>query len=103
VNATIRLKVFDRAKGYCECGCRRPITFETGRADHFFGRAKVEEKIANVWALAIPCDELKTNNRPSSIYWFRLFRDHCRKHRYEPEFERAQTRIMVLKQKGLVS
>ncbi len=100
----IRLACFERSRGYCECGaCGRTITFENSRADHFFGRGHVAESVSNVWLIAIPCDELKTACKPSSVYWLRLFREHCRKHRYREEFERAQTRIAVLKQKGLAA
>ena len=101
---SIRLAVFERAGGYCECGvCRKTITFETGHLDHAFGRAKAAESVSNCWALAIACDELKTSNKPSRVYWLRLFRDHCRRHRYAAEFERAQSAIAWLKAKGLAA
>ncbi len=99
----IRLAVFERSRGFCECGCGKRITFENSRLDHFFGRARIPESVSNTWLVAIACDELKTACKPSSVYWLRLFREHCRRHRYREEFERAQTRIAVLKQKGLAA
>lgn len=104
MNKSIRIAVFERAKGYCECGqCGRTITFESGHLDHAFGRAKAPESLETCWALDYRCDALKTSCKPSRAYWLRLFREHCRRHRYRAEFERAETDIAVLKAKGLAA
>ncbi len=99
----IRLAVFARCRGHCECRCGRAVTFESGRLDHFFGRAKVAESVTNCWFLHRECDELKTVNRPAAVYWLRTFREHCRKYRFQPEFELAELKIAKLKQKGLAA
>ncbi len=99
----IRAAVFKRADGKCECGCSRSITPETGRADHFFGRAKAEETVETVWALAIPCDEGKTNSRPSAVMWCDRFRMHALLHGYGAAAERAATKAQVLAVKGFTS
>lgn len=72
----LRAAVFLRARGRCECGCRRSITAESGHLDHHFGRAKAEESMATCWALHPTCDDAKTNNRPSAIHWLRKFYRH---------------------------
>ena len=96
----IRALVFARAKGRCECGCQRPITPETGRLDHFFGRSRAES-VETCWGLSVQCDEAKTNNRPSSIVWCRRFFVHARRHGYAEEIERVTEKGLVLRQKGL--
>ncbi len=100
MNKGIRQAVFARSKGRCECGCEKPITFESGHADHFFGRAKAEESVDTVWFLALHCDELKTTCRPSSIHWCRLFFAHARKHGYQKQMERVEAKARVLIAKG---
>jgi len=32
--AELRLQAFERSGGICECGCRRPVTFEKGEMHH---------------------------------------------------------------------
>ncbi len=98
----IRAAVFAREKNRCACGCRRWITEETGRLDHFFGRAKVPQAVSNCWALAINCDEAKTQNKPSAAAWLQRFAWHCGKHGYAAERELALAKLNVLQVKRLV-
>lgn len=64
-----------RAAGVCECGCKRHLR---GReVDHFFGRAKAEETLANVWVLHPDCHYAKTNNSPHRRHWLLKFIAHC--------------------------
>ncbi len=99
----IRLAVFERCRGYCEGRCGRSVTFESGRADHFFGRSRVAESVSNVWFLCLACDSEKTVSKPSSVWWLRTFREHCRIHKFRPEFEMAETKIAWLKAKGMAA
>jgi hypothetical protein len=64
-----------RAGGLCECGCGRRVP--PGEADHFFGRAKVEEQEFNCWILHPWCHQQKTLNAPSWDYWALRFIAHC--------------------------
>lgn len=98
----IRTAVLARAKNHCECGCGRWITYETMRLDHAFGRAKVPQAVSNCWALAIPCDEQKTANKPSAAHWLQRFAWHCGKHGYAGERELALSKLNVLQVKKLV-
>lgn len=108
MNKEVRRDVFARANGRCECGCRRPIDFEYGRLDHFFGRAKAEETVVNCWALAPPCDDAKTRNSPSATHWLHKFVVHCalatlsdpqETRAYFEAMDRAMTKLAVLRQK----
>lgn len=98
----IRAAVFARAKGRCECGCRRWITSESGQLDHQFGRAKVPQAVSNCWALSIACHEAKTLNHPSAAAWLQRFAWHAGKHGYLAERELALAKLNVLQVKGLV-
>ncbi len=99
MNKKIRASVFARAKGICECGCGRPLG-ESGHLDHFFGRAKASESIETCWAIRLDCDERKTRNEPTGIYWCRRFYAHARKHGYRDQMERVETKGRVLIAKG---
>jgi len=98
----IRAAVFAREKNRCACGCERWITPETGRLDHFFGRAKVPEAVSNCWALSIDCDTRKTLNQPTAASWLQRFAFHAGKHGYLAERELALAKLNVLQAKGLV-
>lgn len=95
----IRLLVFSRSNGRCECGCLRPLG-DSGHLDHMWGRAKAPQSIENCWALALQCDDDKTNNRPSAITWAARFRDHAERHGYAEQVARADLRIEKMRQKG---
>ncbi len=101
-SATKRLRaaVFKRADGACECGCGAFITEESGRLDHFFGRAKAPESMSTCWAICLGCDQAKTLNYPSARYWLERFVDHAQRHGYSAEVERAFAKIDVLRAKG---
>ena len=95
----VRAAVFARADGACE-GCGKFISPETGHLDHFFGRAKAEETVANCWALCVECDEAKTNNRPTAGYWLRRFIVHSDRLGHLEARERAYAKLTVLQAKG---
>ncbi len=95
----LRAAVFKRADNKCEaCGCF--IDEETGRLDHFFGRAKVPQAEANCWALCLECDTSKTVNQPSATYWLVAFLAHAVDHNFEAEAERAGAKLQTLQAKG---
>lgn len=96
----LRAAVFRRAGNHCECGCGRFITPESGRWDHFFGRAKAPETMATTWALSIVCDNAKTANRPGAALWLRKFIEHAERHGYANEAEHAASKLAVLVAKG---
>jgi hypothetical protein len=98
----LRAAVFARAKGLCECGCRRALG-ESGHLDHFFGRAKAAESLRTCWALALICDDAKTHNRPSAAHWCDRFYVHAVNHGFHEEAERASTKIMALIAKGFAA
>lgn len=100
MNKAVRRLVFARANGRCECGCLRFITEETGRLDHFWGRAKAEETVETCWALSVACDEAKTANRPTSMHWNLKFLIHCAIHGYERSETRAAVRDAALRARG---
>lgn len=103
----VRQEVFERARGKCECRCGRTIDEETGRLDHFFGRAKAEESVANCWALHLECDETKTLNRPSAAHWLKSFVKHLCRHvdswddSYFSALDKAMAKLASLQVKGL--
>lgn len=97
MNKQVRAEVFARATWNCEAGCGSHVTAETGRLDHFFGRAKAPESIETCWALCVKCDEDKTANRPSALYWYTAFLIHAARNGYWAQVERALARIFVLK------
>lgn len=98
----LRAAVFARAAGACECGCGTPLG-DSGHLDHYFGRKHVAEAVENCWALALKCDDAKTNSRPSKAVWCRRFIAHAMRHGYAKEAERARMQIEVLRAKGLAS
>jgi hypothetical protein len=67
--------------------------------DHYFGR-RVQQTVANCWALSVGCDRRRTENQPSAAYWAAAFLAHCCRHDYAAEAERAGARLLVLKAKG---
>lgn len=95
----LRGDVFARADGACE-GCGRFITEESGRLDHFFGRAKVEEALPNCWALCLTCDVAKTANEPTAAFWLVAFVAHAVDHEYLAEAELAGAKLQTLHAKG---
>lgn len=101
MNKDIRRAVFARAAGFCECGCGKAVTEETGHLDHFFGRAKAEEAVSNCWALTPEHDHARTVNEPSASYWLVRFVRHAAKHGYKSEEDRALTKLEALAVKKL--
>lgn len=101
MNNVIRRKVVERANGWCECGCGKTVTEETGHCDHQFGRAKAEESVSSCWFLHPSCDHAKTVNSPSASYWLVRFVRHCEKHGYAAEKDRALTKLEALAVKKL--
>lgn len=99
----VREAVFNRAGNVCECGCGRDITPETGHLDHFFGRAKAEERLQTCWALSIECHAAKTANRPNATYWLVAFALHALTHGYTFEASRTLGKISALSVKGLTA
>lgn len=91
----IRRAVFERCGDECEC-CGVAVTFESGHLDHFAGRARVPESVSSTWFLCPPCDHDKTLNKPTAVWWLTRFSEHCNRHGYAEEWERAQTRLAVL-------
>lgn len=79
----------------CEAMCGRalPGKFDPGSMDHFFGKAKVPQALSNVWLLCIHCNRAKTDNVPTSDHWLRLFIQHCNRHGYAAEADRARARL----------
>lgn len=96
----IRSAAFARSRNFCECGCRRYITEESGRLDHFFGRAKAAQSIENCWALHLLCDVQKTHNQPKASLWLEKFIAHCQRYGYAKEEERALAKLQALVAKG---
>lgn len=101
MNKSVRQAVFVRSEGKCECGCGRFVDYESGHADHFFGRAKAEEKLETVWFLDPLCDASKTTNLPNATHWLVTFALHCLRHNYSEEAKRALLKIAALSAKGL--
>lgn len=84
-------QVMARARGLCECGCKRHL--RAREVDHFFGRAKAEETLDNVWALHPDCHFEKTNNVPHRRHWLLKFIAHCGRHGYAQAAIRAQSKL----------
>lgn len=102
MNKNIRKAVFRRAQGVCEfCSRSLGADDERGHLDHFRGRAKVPESVENCVALCLQCDARKTANSPSAAYWVDKYERHCTLHGYAEEVAWAQTRLAVLRQKGM--
>lgn len=97
----LRGSVFSRADGACEC-CGKFITEESGRLDHFFGRAKVPEAVSNCWALCLTCDVAKTANEPTAAFWLVAFIAHARRYCFDAEQARAEAKLLTLHAKALV-
>lgn len=98
----LRAAVARRASGYCEASCGSWVgeAGEGGHLDHFFGRAKVPEAVSNCWMLCPPCDEARTNNRPSARVWLLVFIAHCKQHGFTAEAKLARTKLSTLAAKG---
>lgn len=93
----IRASAVVRADGVCECGCGLPFTdYDPGELDHWFGRGKVPQSIANTWLLRRSCHRLKTLNSPSSDHWGRKFIRHCWRYGYLDAAARANGRLASL-------
>lgn len=103
MDKSVRRAVFERSAGHCECGCGRFIDFESGRADHFFGRAKADEKPETVWFLSMHCDHMKTVNSPNATHWLVRFTLHCLRHDYRYEAIRSLEKVSVLSAKGMTA
>ena len=99
----IRAAVFEWANGWCEAGCCTRIDEESGQLDHFFGRAKVPEKVSNCLALCAECHVHKTCNHPDSEWWVRHFLLHAISFDYLDEAERALIRLRTIKAKAQLS
>lgn len=98
----IRVAIFKRSDNRCECGCRRWVTFESGRMDHFFLRAKVPQAESNCWFLHRDCDEERTRpTKTDRAHWLRLFINHATKYGYTAEAQLADTKLETLRAKGL--
>lgn len=89
-------EVEKRADGKCECGCTRSLAFGGSELDHFFGRAKAKQSVANCWLLAKQCALDKTRNTPSAAYWFGRFISHATRYGYHDEAERARDRLSAV-------
>lgn len=92
----IRAVVLRRAGARCE-SCYRTDALEL---DHFFGRAKVPQSVANCWLLCRSCHRAKTDGRPSAAFWLREFIGRATKHGYTAEAGRAQRRLDALTLSG---
>lgn len=79
-----------RARGVCECGCKRQL--RAREVDHFFGRAKAEESAETCWVLTPECHYAKTNNVPNADHWLLKFIAHCGRLDYAAAAARAQLR-----------
>lgn len=73
MNKEIREAVFERAQYTCEACKAAPAT----ELDHFRGRAKAPESVANCWALCRPCHRNKTDNVGGRIEWLSIYARHC--------------------------
>ncbi len=70
--------------------------------DHFLGRSKAPQSVANCWAIRCDCHEAKTANRPSAAHWLKRFGEHCKRYGYLPELERCRAKYLVLRARGFV-
>lgn len=93
MNKKIYAAVSKRAAGSCE-GCFGALG-ESGHLDHFFGRKHAPETVDNCWMLCLSCDDNKTNNRPSAIFWLEQFVAHCALRGYAVAAERAGAKLAV--------
>jgi hypothetical protein len=82
----VRAAVVTRAAGRCEC-CGGEVSVSRGHMDHFFGRAR-SELVETCWFLCSSphgeggCDEKKTANKPTRLFWLLRFKRHCALHGY---------------------
>lgn len=92
--ADVRLCVWRRSRGRCEC-CDIPLFESDGELDHFFGgsRRRLEERVETCWFLCHFCHQRKTENSPSAQYWAERFKAHCLDHGYKAEAEMAMARF----------
>ncbi len=101
MNKRIRATVVERAGGNCEaCGKSLGPESERGHFDHFFSRRNSEE-VETGWLICPPCDEARTQNRPSATYWLAAFALHALKHGYADANFWALSKISVLAVRGL--
>lgn len=97
----LRGEVFERSGFACECGCHRYL-YDEGQLDHFWGRAKAKQSAENCWALSARCHSDKTNNFPSAADWVCRFINHCLRHDFHDEADKALARLRVIRQKAAV-
>jgi hypothetical protein len=79
--ATLRERVWERSKGRCEnCGLNlgHALSFG-GQMDHMLGgsgRRMTAESIYSCWRICAPCHRDRTDNAPSSAFWFDRMQAH---------------------------
>lgn len=89
-----------RAHDNCECGCGRTLVLGS-ELDHFFGRGKAKQSVANCWFLHPDCHREKTDNMPSAGFWLRAFIAHASRQGYLAERWKAESRLaFVLTRSG---
>lgn len=91
----VRLQVWQRSEGVCECGCRRRIRWETFEMDHFFGKARWPESPETCWALSKECHDDKHRADPTRLRWLYLFKAHLQAHGFglSPTAEKVEGQI----------
>ncbi len=85
----IRAAVFARAAGRCECCGQVATPTNPLTVDHFFGRGKAKQSVANCWGLTVLHHREKTDNVPDALSWLRSFISHSRRHDYPQEIRMA--------------
>lgn len=92
--ARIRAEVVKRADGCCEACVRRlSPQFDPGELDHFWGRGKAPQSVANCWLLCRLCHRRKTDSLPARTYWLERFETHARFHGHMAEARKARSTI----------
>lgn len=71
-----------------------------GHLDHAFGRVRVAESVANMWALDPICHGAKTANHPDAKTWLIRFLSHAIRHEYWDSADMALARLRTLSVKG---
>lgn len=93
--AKLRAAALERAAGFCECGCTRFLG-EDAQMDHQAGRARVPQKLSNVWMLTAKCHEEKTLSKPDAATWLERYIKHCSRWGYATEKARAESRLVFV-------